>query len=61
MEVKMKILHVLKSEPDEIIKGLKQPSSEGNEVKEFEMYQENVDYDELVKLVFENDKVVCWW
>ncbi len=57
----MKILHVLKSEPDEMMKRLMQPSSEGNEVKEFEMYQGNVDYDELVKLVFENDKVICWW
>jgi hypothetical protein len=61
MEVKMKILHVLKSEPDEITERLIQPSSEGNEVQEFEMYKGDVDYDELVKLVFESDKVVSWW
>ncbi len=57
----MKILHVLKSEPDEITERLIQPSSEGNEVQEFEMYKGDVDYDELVKLVFESDKVVSWW
>lgn len=57
----MKILHILKSEPDEITERLIQPSSEGNEVQEFELYKGDVDYDELVKLVFESDKVVSWW
>ena len=57
----MKILHVFKSGPDEITKKLIEPSSEGNEVQQFDLYKGDVDYDELVKLVFENDKVICWW
>ncbi len=57
----MKILHVLKSEPDGVIKRLIEPTAEGNEVDHFGLYQGDVDYDELVKQVFVHDKVVCWW
>ena len=57
----MKILHVLKSEPDEIIKTLMGSFAESSEVQEFEMYKGDVDYDKLIKLVFDSDKVICWW
>ncbi len=57
----MKILHVLKSEPDAVIKKVMEPLSKGNEAREFEMYQGDVDYDKLVELVFYHDKVICWW
>ena len=57
----MKILHVLKSEPDEILKKLMGPISEANEVKYFEMYKGDVDYDKMIELVFNHDKVICWW
>lgn len=54
-------MHVLKSEPDEIIKRLMGPMPEGSELDQFELYTGDVDYDELVKQVFEHDKVICWW
>lgn len=57
----MKLLHVLKSEPDEVVKTLMETSSEGNEVQQFELYTDDVDYDKLIELVFEHDKVICWW
>ena len=57
----MKILHIQKSEPDEIVTKLMQPISEGNDVQQFELYKEDVDYDKLVELVFNHDKVICWW
>lgn len=57
----MKVLHVLKSEPDEIIKTLMGSFAESNEVQEFEMYKGDVDYDKLIELVFDSDKVICWW
>ena len=57
----MKILHVLKSEPDEILKKLMGPISEANEVKYFEIYKGDVDYDKMIELVFNHDKVICWW
>lgn len=57
----MKLLHVLKSEPDETTRMLLEPFSEGHEVRLFELYKGNVDYDELIELVFEHDQVICWW
>ena len=57
----MKILQILKSEPDAVIKKLMEPVSKDNEARQFEMYQGDVDYDKLVELVFENDTVICWW
>ena len=57
----MKLLHVLKSEPDNVIKTLMNGSSEGNDVQQFELFAKNVDYDKLVELIFENDKVISWW
>lgn len=57
----MKLLHVLKSEPDDTVKALMTAFSEGNDVRHFEMYKGDVDYDQLIELVFENDKTICWW
>ncbi len=57
----MKILNVFKSEPDAVIKKLMEPLSKGKKARQFNMYQGDVDYDKLVELVFENDKVICWW
>jgi hypothetical protein len=57
----MKVLHVLKSEPDKTIKTLMGSFAEGGEVQEFEMYKGDVDYDKLIGLVFDSDKVICWW
>ncbi|MFQ6137098.1 MAG: hypothetical protein ACE5PM_07965 [Candidatus Hydrothermarchaeales archaeon] len=56
----MKILHILKRKPteseEEIIDGL----SRGNDAKIVELYKGGIDYKELVDLIFEYDKVVCW-
>jgi hypothetical protein len=57
----MKILHVFKSEPDAVIEKLIEPLPKGKKALQFEMYQGDVNYDKLVKLVFESDKVICWW
>ena len=57
----MKILHLHKSKPDEVIKKLMAPLLKGSKVQQFELYNEDVDYDKLVKLVFEHEKVICWW
>lgn len=57
----MKILHVYRSEPDDILKKLIEPISEGNEVEHFDMYGSDVDYDKMIELVFNHDKIICWW
>ena len=57
----MKLLHVLKSESDDATRTLMKASSEGNDVQQFELFANDVDYDKLVELIFENDKVISWW
>jgi len=57
----MKLLHILKSEPDETTKVLMEAVSEGNEVETFKLYGENIDYGELVKRIFDTDKNISWW
>ncbi len=57
----MKVLHILRSKPDEVVKNLIKASSEGNEAQQLELYKEDVDYDTLIELVFKHDKVICWW
>lgn len=43
----MTTLHVLKSEPDEIIATPMGPSSGGRKVQKFEIYKADVDYDQF--------------
>jgi len=57
----MKILYIYKSEPDETTKKFAEELAKGNEVIEYKLYEGNVDYDGLVKDIFECDKVICWW
>lgn len=57
----MKLLHILKSEPDDMTKTLMDILSAGEEVSSFDLYADNPDYEKLIDLVFENDKVISWW
>jgi hypothetical protein len=53
------LLHVLKSEPDQITKKLMSELGKEKQVVEFRLYQEK-DYDRLVELVFAADQVISW-
>ena len=57
----MKLLYILKSEPDETTKTLMDIISEGEETTTFPLYQDNPDYEKLIDLIFEHDKVISWW
>lgn len=57
----MKTLHILKTEPDNNTKALIDNVSQGEESTIFRMYDENVDYEKLIELIFEYDKTVSWW
>ncbi len=59
----MKILHIYKSEPDEVTEALVGILSDGMEKTEFPLYQEEPDYGGLIDLIFEHDhdKVISWW
>ena len=57
----MKILHVLKSEPDAIVSRIIEKNSQETECVEIPLYVGELDYDLLVREIFESDRVICWW
>ena len=57
----MKLLHILKSEPDEQTKTLIESLSQGGEATEFGLYDEAADYGKLIDLIFKHKKVITWW
>ena len=57
----MKLLHILKSEPDENNKTLIDILSEGQNTTVFPLYEEQVNYEELIDLIFDHEKTISWW
>jgi hypothetical protein len=57
----MKILHILRSEPDALSRRLIDGISRAGGASEVSLYGGRVDYDRLVRDIFESDRVVCWW
>ena len=57
----MKILHIFKSKPDDDTLTLTAAWAAGHEVREFHLHQDPVDYEELVDLIFESDRVLSWF
>jgi hypothetical protein len=57
----MKILHILRSKPDDVVKKLMEEVSRREQSKEVPLYEGDVDYDRLVKEIFESDQVISWW
>ena len=60
----MKILHIVKKEPDHItdvlISAMGAPDEkEGMTI--FRLYNEQIDYEKLIDLIFEHDSVISWW
>lgn len=57
----MKVLHVLKTKPDDITESLMSAVSDGEEGDVFKLYDVNADYGALLDSVFSHDKVISWW
>ncbi len=57
----MKILHVFRHPPDEVVLELAAIISREREAAEFPLYQDGVDYDLLLELILSNDQVITWW
>ncbi|MEW6448352.1 MAG: hypothetical protein AB1426_09730 [Bacillota bacterium] len=57
----MKLLHIFRSPPTADVRKLAVVLSGGNEAVEFHLYQDGVDYDRLVALLFSCDKIISWW
>lgn len=58
----MKILHILRSEPDETVERLiGNMSDEDDEITVKSLYKKEIDWDRLVDDIFSHEKIVCWW
>ena len=57
----MKTLHILRSEPDDVIRMLMEEASADGESVEIPLFQGEVDYDRLATAIFESDQVISWW
>lgn len=57
----MKLLHILKTRPDDTTKTLMNIISEENDTSVFNLYEEDADYENLVDVIFEHDRVISWW
>ena len=57
----MKVLHIFRTEPDETVKNIVKSTTNGDESKVFELYQDNIDWSRLVDEIFSHQKVVSWW
>ncbi len=60
----MKVLHVFRSRPSEDVLRLAEALNEGaEEVLEFKLYEaeSDEDFDELIRLLFEAERVISWW
>lgn len=57
----MKILEILRSEPNGNVSEMIDVHKQDNEVKVVELYSGAPDYAALVDDIFSHDKVICWW
>lgn len=57
----MKLLHILKSEPDDTTRRLIDIVSEEKEAAEFKLYEEQPDYEKLLDLLFAYEESISWW
>ena len=58
----MKLLHILRSEPDETVEKLINGLSEdNNDTTVKPLFQGDIDWSRLVDDIFSHDKVICWW
>ncbi|UCG07557.1 MAG: hypothetical protein JSV83_02595 [Desulfobacterales bacterium] len=57
----MKILHILRTEPDETVKDFIKTSTNGDQAKTAELYNSDIDWSSVVEDIFSYDKVISWW
>ena len=57
----MKVLHIMRSKPDKVTEGLMESASKDKESEEMRLYRGVVDYDRLLKAIFNSQAVISWW
>ena len=56
----MTTLHIFRNEPDEQVRELIRAMTPG-EIRQVALYEELVDYDQLISDMFSHDRIVSWW
>ncbi|HEY7725741.1 MAG TPA: hypothetical protein VH880_10420 [Anaeromyxobacteraceae bacterium] len=57
----MKLLHILRSEPSDLVRLFIGGMSQGASQVEVPLCRGPVDYARLVEQIFQSDMVICWW
>jgi len=57
----MKILHILRTEPDQTVKDIVVSTTNGDQSKAAELYKGDIDWSRLVDDIFSHDKIISWW
>lgn len=57
----MKVLHILRSQPDSRSMELITSLDDAEHCRVIALYETTVDYSQLVEAVFDADRVICWW
>ena len=57
----MKMLHIMRSEPDKVVQILVRGISKDKANQAVLLYEGNVDYERLIEDIFASDRVVVWW
>ncbi|MEW6675901.1 MAG: hypothetical protein AB1348_07885 [Nitrospirota bacterium] len=56
----MKVLHILKTEPDETAQKIIEEHKKGNEVTVIELYKKNIQYEDIIVLIEKSDRIIAW-
>lgn len=56
----MKVLHIIKQEPDESTCRIIEAHRAANAVTVVDLRARGISYDALITAVFESDRVICW-
>jgi len=56
----MTTLHIFRNEPDEQVRELVREITP-DEATQIALYDEVVDYDQLISAMFSHDRIVSWW
>jgi len=56
----MTTLHIFRNEPDEQVRKLVREITP-DQPTQIALYEEEVDYDQLVSAMFTHDRIISWW
>lgn len=57
----MKMLHILRSEPDKTVQQMIEIVTNGDSSKQTALFNDDVDWSQLVDDILSYDKVISWW